>query len=701
MRRWLACLFLVGIGLSAASGCGSDDDSNSAPELDPIAADHQVAVGRELLIALRATDPEGDAIQFGYEVDLGDISDRAGIEPGAPGFATFKWTPIASDVGIRALDLIASDGKKSSKQTVGVEVKPAVGSATSPVFRQPLGTGTTLDLAAGKTCVKVPIEIEDPDSPGVTIGEEEPKIEGATLAQDGSLTGSWEWCPTQAQVDGGELFQLTLSADDGDNPKVFKDYVIVLKKGVKSNCPGSAPVVTHTPQDESTIVDLTIVANVSDDKGLKYAPLLLYSTTDPGPSPDLASMTQVNMVQLDGDLVNGTWGADVPNPVANSPSGTTQSLHYLIIARDNDDEQGDCDHITQSPASGAYSMNVTNPGGSGGLGVCKSCTADVQCGGADDTCIFIGAGSNTYCGKKCSSNADCPSGYSCSPSEVLSIDFESSRQCIPDSQTCGSTAQCVDDQYEENDTLNAVKTKTALSPGSYDVKSCPGPIFDDEDWYPIDLGADAQVTASISGTSASDLDLFLKDSTGKVVASSAKSGSNESLTTSQCLSPGRYYLHVYAWSQAENPYTLTWSKPSCSGSCQDDSYEDDDNASQARPVDLNGGKFTSTTNAICAYDDDWYEVQMYSGEKIVSTLTFTQTGFEDEIDIYVYDSAGKNLTPCCDPNNGQSSTSNEKIVYTIPTSGKYFVVVKGWAGSENLYDICIDYETTSHPAQCP
>jgi hypothetical protein len=699
VKRSLACLCAGLMTLSAIAGCGSDDNSPPKWTVD-IASDRYEAVGVEFQIVLRAIDPDGDPVSFSYKADLGNISDRARIDNLGPGEGRFYWKPIASDVGIHALDLIASDGTDQTKQTVSVTIKPAVGSATSPVFRQPLGTGTTLDLAGGKTCVSVPIEIEDSDSPGITIGEEEPRIEGATLNQDGPMTGSWEWCPTQAQVDGGELYQLKLSADDGDNPKVTKDYVIVLKKGQKPNCPGEAPSITHTPADVTAIVDLTIDALVSDDKGLKFAPLLLYTTSNPGPNPDLAAMTQVSMIQIDGDLVNGTWAADVPNPVANSPAGTTATVYYLIIARDNDDELGDCDHVTQSPASGTYSMKVTNPGGAGGLAVCKPCTADVQCGGPDDNCLFIGAGSDTFCGKKCTSSADCPSGYDCSPSNVLSIDFKSSRQCIPKTQSCTATTTCTDDQYEENDTLSAAKLKPALPPGTYNLMSCPGPVYDDEDWYKIEVGANTEVTASINGTSSSDLDLFLKDSTGKVLASSAKTGSIESLT-SQCLAAGTYYLHVYAWSQAKNPYTLSWSKKSCSVGCQDDSYEPDDNASQARTVNLNLGPYKALTNSICPYNEDWYEMQMYKDESIVSTLTFTQTGYTDEIDVYVYDSGGKNLTPCCDPNNGQSSTSNEKISYKILTSGTYFVVVKGYAGSANKYGICIDYQSTSHAAQCP
>src|SRR5690606_12993388 len=188
---------------------------------------------------LRASDPDGDSIKFSFKTDI-EIGNRASIEPLDGKSATFKWTPESGDVGMHPLDLIASDGTDSSRITVNVEVRSAIGKGTQPIFRQPLGTGTTLDLTAGKTCVTVPIEIEDQDSPGVQIFEEEPKIEGATLNVDSGFTGSWEWCPTQAQIDGGDLYQLKLSADDGDNPRVVKDYVIVLKKGQKQNCPGTA-----------------------------------------------------------------------------------------------------------------------------------------------------------------------------------------------------------------------------------------------------------------------------------------------------------------------------------------------------------------------------------------------------------------------------------------------------------------------------
>ncbi len=274
--KWCARVLAVGIGLASVGACGSSD--NAAPKFEAI-PDQEVAVGTELRVALRASDSDGDPITFRYKTDI-SIKDRADIQAGGPGTAIFSWVPIAADVGPHPVTFIADDGKDEGKRTITINVKSAIGGAGSPIFRKPLGTGTTLDLSA-KDCVDVPIEIEDSDSTQIQIGQEPPLIDGASL-DAGGLSGTWHWCPNDAQKDGGELYPLVLSAYDGDNAKVLKDYLIVLQKKAKPNCPGEPPVVSHTPSDQSTTLDLAIDADVTDDKGLKYAPLLYYSESDPG-----------------------------------------------------------------------------------------------------------------------------------------------------------------------------------------------------------------------------------------------------------------------------------------------------------------------------------------------------------------------------------------------------------------------------------
>jgi hypothetical protein len=694
--------------LVLAAGLGGCSEQ-TPPVLSPL-GDQRAFVNTELVVGLSASDADGDALQFGFASELPDIALRARIEPAGEGRALFHWTPLASDLGQHGFDFFVSDGTSEARETVSIEVEHSDEGSGAPVFVQPLGTGTTLDLEK-KSCIEVAVAVEDPDSLEVALTQEEPVVEGAELAQEGPFSARWKFCPTPAQIDADDRYTATLGASDGVNDKTLKSYLVVLRSKSKSDCPGAPPAVEHAPADVASVADLAITATVTDDLGIKYEPLLYYAASDPGDAPDLAAMTQVTMKLATGDMKSGTWKATVPNPVASAPAGTKARLYYLVTAQDNDDTAGNCDHVTQAPAAGSFSVTVENPGGAGGLGLCADCTSDAQCGGPGDNCVFLDGGH--HCFKGCTKDTDCPSGYYCSFSEFTSIDDVKARQCIPNDYQCadggggsgggGGGTSCSDDGYEDNDTLSQASAKPALAPGTLSAKSCPATTGDDEDWYKITLTASAKVTVTLSGGSTTDLDLALKDATGAVVAKSEALGSSESLTT--CLEAGTYYLHVYAWGMGANSYTLSWSKQAqiCVTACVDDAFEDDDSASQARPVDLDFGKYSQASNQICAGDDDWYSVYMYAGEQLHVALTFAQATSKQDLDVYVYKD-GVNLTGCseqspfdCDPLNGQSGTSNEKLVWPISKSGTYHVVVHGWEGSANVYGICIGLSAT----QCP
>src|SRR5690606_35678718 len=183
--------------------------------------------------------------------------------------------------------------------------------------------------------------------------------------------------------------------DDGDNPKTLKNYLIVLRHPRKPECPGSGPVIAHSPSDVSTLSSVRIAAEVSDDVGLKHEPLLYYSLEPLSAPPELTSMTQVSMGLVAGTMQAGTWVASVPNPVVAGSQGESADIHYVIVAND-DDTAGDCDHVVQAPGSGVFRMTVTNPGGTGGQGLCEPCTADVQCG-SGNLCVRLGGTADAAC----------------------------------------------------------------------------------------------------------------------------------------------------------------------------------------------------------------------------------------------------------------------------------------------------------------
>ncbi|MCB9563676.1 MAG: pre-peptidase C-terminal domain-containing protein [Kofleriaceae bacterium] len=674
-----------------------------APQLDAI--DDQIAqVGTELTLVLNASDADGDPIEFSFDSTIPDVQTRASLTRSPNGAGIWRWTPLAQDVGVWYVDFVASDGDHDTTVTVQVDVRSAVGGNSAPVFRQPLGTGTTLDLEAAQ-CLDVPILIEDQDSTSVVIAQEEPLIEGATIQASGGLAGTWHWCPTADQISADDRYTLTLSADDLSNPKVTKNYLVVLRRGNRPDCPGEPPVITHTAQDASTINNLTIDASVSDDQGLKRPPLFYYALTNPGATPNLSSMTQLSMLLIDGSMVDGVWATDVPNPVAGMPQGSQATLYYVIVADDDDDDMGDCDHVTQSPV---YAMTVTNPGGGGTTAACDACSSSAQCAGSASGahCDRVGQQNESYCLAGCTGPGDCAAGYTCSATAITAVDGGSGKQCIPDSGSCVAGGGCVDDAWEDNDTRAQAAANPALGANDiYDLTSCPmaSGTDDDEDWFELDVPADRSVTLEISGGAATDLDLALYTATGTLIQSSTSLTSDESIT--RCLAQGLYYVRVYAWGTGQNDYLLSYdaTAQSCAAACVDDAFEDDDSAIQARDTAY---PVHTSDSTICT-DDDWYYVPLYNAEHLIVDLTFTQATSQQDLDLHLIDGAGTDLTPCTEANpstcttaHGQSATSDEHYEFDAPATGcdvnsggcDYYVKVHGWAGSTNTYAIRIEVQ---------
>jgi hypothetical protein len=662
--------------------------------------DQVAQVGTELKIDLMGTDPDGDQLSYGFRAaDLPDAKDRAAVSVSPSGAGVFRWTPLGTDVGEHAFDFTVSDGDNTTTVTINIDVRSAIGAATAPIFRQPLGSGTTIDLAK-KKCIDLDIVIEDQDTAQVTVTQDEPVIAGATLNQNDGLNATWQWCPTKEQ-EAESRYTLVLGADDGANPKTLKNYLVVLRGGGGTNCPGGAPSIAHTPTDESTVVDLTIDARVTDDKGLKEAPLFYYSLTPPSTPPDLGSMIQLSTLHIDGPPTNAVYAADVPNPVAGMPVGAQRTIYYVFVADDDDDEMGNCDHSTVSQV---YSMTVTSTG-QADLPICAACTSDSQCGNGD-LCTYVGSQGDSYCMQAC--GAGCPSGYTCSANTVYSVDGAEAVQCVPQSGSCSMpTGTCEDDENEDDDSRSeASANPAAVVDQYYGLVSCPkavqtGGSNTDDDWFKVVLPTDSIVTIDLLTGTTTDLDLHLYRSDGTVLSRSTvipipgnpASGDEQ---ISKCVKAGTYYTKVNGYGIARNEYLYSYyteapAGGTCDTACVDDGREDDDTFSQARPTTQ---PYSSTGNSICPNDKDWFRVNLNAGQKLTVDLLFEQNAATEDLDIHIHNAGGIDLTPCepgntdgCTEERGQGIDSNEHTVFTAPTTGTYFFVVVGYNGSSNMYSI--------------
>ena len=290
MRRLLLILALV--------GC----DSGGRPDL--LGLDDQVAVvGQQFVLELEGVDPDGDALTYKVEADL-VLEGNATLSKTPAGYGLFRWTPVAADVGMHAFDFIVSDGDHDTTVTINIDVRASSG--TVPVFREPLGAGRVVNLGT-TPCIDVDILIEDLDTTEVAIADEDPKIEGSILTQLNGTSSQWRWCPTPAQVAETDRYTLILSADDFENPKTYKNYVIVLDGGGTG---GPGIVINEVDYD-----------NVGTDTS-EYLELYNPSTT----STSLAGLQIV--------LVNGATNATY-QMIDLAPLGSIAAGTYLVIAGAN------------------------------------------------------------------------------------------------------------------------------------------------------------------------------------------------------------------------------------------------------------------------------------------------------------------------------------------------------------------------------
>lgn len=660
--------------IGVASACAP---RGSAPEFEAVDTQHGV-VGQELVVNLRATDADGDEIAFDFDTVNEDVSKHATLTRRPDGTAVFRWSPRASSVGTTFVDFHAMDDDGRDTITVLIEVAGTSGEGSAPVFREPLGPGTTLDLATA-ACLDVRIVVEDTDDSEVALSTAAP-LEGAEIVQDSGLEGTWHWCPTAAQRDE-ERYPIAFLADDGkQDAPTRKNFLVVLLSGPQSDCPGDPPRITHEPRDVRTVRDLEIVADISDTEGLAGAPLLYFTTEEPKLPVDFANLDVVAMELASGDTQDGRWRGRIPNPVA---AGAEGDVYYIISATDDDDVEGDCDHVVNAPADGAFRVTVANGGGA----PCDPCGADVQCGEAADLCT--GLAGDTVCLSACDAEGMCAEGNTCT--EVNSVDGTTLPQCVPDAGRCEAGPDCTDDAQEDND---ARATAAALDEGDHALTSCT----DDEDWFELDVGEGA-LTVQIEGTAATDLQLEVYDDEGDVVAVAKTAASNEVIH--ECVPAGKYYARVYSSEAGQNDYTLTFNHVSaeCDGAtCTDDDHENDDSMAEATYAEVYPDGYDVADRMLCSGDDDFYQIELYTDEVVAIDLAFTQRNGAGDLDLHFYDAAGVDLTPCseampgtCTEAQGQSATSDEHYEHTVDTAGcapcEFWVAVHGWNGAENSYGL--------------
>lgn len=642
--RAALCALVLAVGCAEGAG----------PSLSAIGP-QRVSVHQTLRVPLIVNHGASESLSFRYEgPDLPGLDRTASISGNGSG-GEFRWVPLASHVGTHEFTFVLarSGGGEADRQSAVITVSPSDDSA--PVFLRP-GAGGTFDLERDP-CVRFDIEVRDDDSARVEIRARNALPEGATIFADGPKQASFEWCPSPDQTAASERWTIEIEADDGDHDPVELDFIVVLRTGDKEGCPGTAPEVRIDEPTEGQRVttggSIRVALTVSDDMGLRDAPLLYYSTSPPDDltKPDVTMFDQV-AARPDG----AGWAASIPS--LGLELGAERTLYVIASATDNDDASGAlCDHRTDTALRTFVAV-----GGEAGptLGVCDECSGSDEC----DSGVCASGPGGARCLRRCGAGEpECGAG-TCGMRSTL--EGASVSACGDTRAACdGSGGTCTDDGREDDDTPATARAAS----GTVMAQICAG----DVDHHRISANRGDRVEVSIAfSDAAGDLDLRLLDSAGTILDTSA--GTSDTETVEYCMgTTGEVIAKVEGFLSAEGPYTLTSTVTAGGCGCIDDPGEDDDTSATARPVGA-GGAFDGT---ICPMDNDYVRFTVSGPANVRATIVFTHA--DGDLDLELFNPSGAIV------GFSRGTTDIEEIDRMVTEAGTYTLRVFGYREAEGEY----------------
>ena len=641
--------------------CSSGSDVNL---LSPIPA--TVQVGETLTLPLVVDNPGG--LTIGYQVEAvspGSLPsfDSVHAITGTPQGATFRWSPLVSHVGAHELRfLVTRDGTVIDTETVVITVEPPANAA--PVFVQP-GAGATFDLGIS-LCVEFPIEVRDADSPLVDIRARSEMPAGASLIGVGPKSAEVFWCPSRDQVSSSQRWVFAFEADDSTHAPVAHDFVVVLRSPTDEDCPGEAPNIEMLAPDNAARTESRQVrVRITDDQGLRDAPLLYWSTESPDDPtmPDVTTFEQVTLAAA------GSPNEFVGNIGLALDEGEARGVYFLVSATDNDDASGAlCDHRTDGELQ---VITLVGAAAAGDVEACEPCSRSAEC--VSGVCA-ASAGGGT-CLPTCE---ECETG-SCDL--FGTVEGSALRGCGDVAMACAPPLECTDDAFEPNNTRQTAQNLPVGRAESLAICEADG------DFFRFDASFGNLITFTVDSFihADGDIDLRVLNDEGTIVGSSASVENSE--TVSYCARGSEaVYAQVFGYRGATNTYAIEVEREA-GACCVDDSMEPDDASATARP---NGSMIGGT---ICPGDDDFYEVRTDGP----ATIEISVTHELGDINIELLSPTGVSLARSASP------SSPETIRADVDRGGRYLLRVFASLGEASPYSGTLDVtprETCDETRDC-
>lgn len=649
MQVFVRSLFVL--SLASFFACGGD----TRPEIEFV--DLQSAtVGVRLEVPLRAINPDGVAIEWSFLPSFEGLSSSARFIDDSSEGATFAWTPLPSHEGLRTISILAKSSAGTGRMTFEVDVRAAANQA--PLFVKPT-SGARYEWTPG-SCIDVPVQVRDQDTALPLLRIESGPPGGLFLDGGREFSGPetvFHWCPTEAQIDQNDRWKLLLSATDPDHPAVMREHLMVIARTVSVECPNDPPeVVVSTPTVGARVEGAggyDVRVSVTDDLGLKQAPLLYYTTTEPTSleAPDLSTFSQLAFSGSGPDY-------SLVIPPLDLESGEERTVWMVVVASDDDDARSTrCDHITQTPVQSFVAVGTSR---GADLLECSLCWSSLQCGlgacvvgSALDHCLPTCFGFGGFC-----ETGIC----------LLSITTEGTlvHTCGPADSVCSVFGpSCVDDGREPNDTLETAANLGVdiAIPGTI----CPG----NADYFRVPAAPGSTLLVTLdSESTAADLDLELLDSTNNVVAASANVRTVPREQAAAVVdASGALYVRVFGYGADDTTaYTLQVELATCT----EDAREPNDDLAAASPIAVPG----AFAGAVCG-NDDFFRFVVASRGTVTIDMTYVHSESGD-LDLNLWTDAGIFVA------SSSEITGTERIQAELEP-GTYVLQVLGWSGATGSY----------------
>jgi len=236
----------------------------------------------------------------------------------------------------------------------------------------------------------------------------------------------------------------------------------------------------------------------------------------------------------------------------------------------------------------------------------------------------------------------------------------------------GNEDACLEDVFEVEGG-DAFEDAVWLELGSWTgLRACP----QDSDWYLFYVEGDDLSVTFLADDPTAAISAQPVDNGGGLLGAPMAPGETR-VWSEGTLEGNLLALEVSAAFSVGGTYTLEVRK--VNDDCVPDGFEPDDGPGDAKIV--TGGEATDRT--ICGGEEDWFQVDVAGGSFLHAEAVFYQD--DGDLDLYLIDSDGETILVA-----KESATDNETLDANIDVGGVYYLMVKGYAGASNGYNLYVE-----------